>query len=305
MAFIDAHRERFGVEPICRALQFAPSTYWSAKRRPPSARSVRDAELKAQIARVHADNFGVYGVPKVWAQLNREGHRVARCTVERLMRELGLRGAVRGRPRRTTVADAAAERPRDLVERRFSAPAPNRLWVADITYVRTWSGFVYAAFVTDAFSRRIVGWQASRSLRSDLAIHALEQAVWERNRAGASLDGLVHHSDRGTQYLSIRYTERLAANDIVASVGSRGDSYDNALAESTIGLYKTELVRNRGPWRGLDDLELATLEWVDWYNNRRLHHHNTGSAPPAEAEHLHYRQQHSTRQGETHNKQPA
>ena len=249
-AYIDANRDRFGVEPICRALQFAPSTYWSAKRRAPSARSVRDEQLKAEIARVHAENFGVYGAPKVWAQLNREGHTVARCTVERLMRDLGLRGVTRGKPRRTTVADTTAERPRDLVERRFSALAPNRLWVADITYVRTWSGFVYAAFVTDAYSRRIVGWQASRSLRSDLAIDALEQALWERNRAGVSLDGLVHHSDRGGQYLSIRYSERLAANDIVASVGSRGDSYDNALAETTIGLYKTELVRHPRPLPG-------------------------------------------------------
>ena len=305
MAFIDAHRDRFGVEPICAALQFAPSTYWSAKRRPASARSVRDEELKVEIARVHTENFGVYGAPKVWAQLNREGHRVARCTVERLMRDLGLRGVTRGRPRRTTIADTAAERPRDHVQRRFSASAPNRLWVADLTYVRTWSGFVYVAFVTDAYSRRIVGWQASKSLRSDLAINALEQALWQRNRTGASLHGLIHHSDRGTQYLSIRYTERLAANDIVASVGSRGDSYDNALAETTIGLYKTELVRHRGPWRGLEDLELATLEWVDWFNHRRIHHHNTGSVPPAEAEHLHYRQQHSAHQGDTHNKQPA
>ena len=246
-AFIDAHRDRFGVEPICGVLQFAPSTYWSAKRRPPSARSVRDAELKAQIARVHSENFGVYGAPKVWAQLNRESHRVARCTVERLMRYLGLRGVTRGRPRRTTVADGAAERPRDLVGRRFSAAAPNRLWAADITYVRTWSGFAYAAFVTDAHSRPIVGWQASRSLLSDLAANALEQAIWEPNRAGADLRGLIHHCDRGTQYLPIRYTERLAANGVVASVGSRGDSYDNALAESIIGLYKTELVRNRSP----------------------------------------------------------
>ena len=305
MAYIDADRDRFGVEPICRALQFAPSTYWSAKRRPASARSVRDERLKVEIARVHAENFGVYGAPKVWAQLNREGHRVARCTVERLMRDLGLRGVVRGKPRRTTVADASAERPRDLVERRFSAPAPNRLWVADLTYVRTWSGFVYVAFVTDAYSRRIVGWQASTSLRSDLAINALEQALWERNRAGASLHGLIHHSDRGAQYLSIRYTERLAANDIVSSVGSRGDSYDNALAEATIGLYKTELVRNRGPWRGLDNLELATLEWVDWFNRRRIHHHNAGRVPPAEAEDLHYRQQHSAHRAETQPKQPA
>jgi len=304
-AYIDAHRDRFGVEPICRALQFAPSTYWSAKRRPASARSKRDDTLKVEIARVHAENFGVYGVPKVWAQLNREGHRVARCTVERLMRDLGLRGVTRGKPRRTTVAGTAAERPRDLVERRFTAPAPNRLWVADITYVRTWSGFVYVAFVTDAYSRRIVGWQASRSLRSDLALHALEQAIWERDRAGRSVAGVIHHSDRGGQYLSIRYSERLAANAAVASVGSRGDSYDNALAETIIGLYKTELVRHRGPWRGLDDLELATLEWVDWFNNRRLHHHNPGRIPPAEAEELHYRQQHSRRQAETHNKQPA
>ena len=305
MAYIDAYRDRFGVEPICRALQFASSTYWSAKRRPASARLVRDEELKVEIARVHAENFGVYGAPKVWAQLNREGHRVARCTVERLMRDLHLRGVVRGKARRTTIPDTAAERPRDLVKRRFSAVAPNRLWVADLTYVRTWSGFVYVAFVTDAYSRRIVGWHASRSLRSDLAINALEQAVWERNRAGAGLHGLVHHSDRGAQYLSIRYTERLAANDTVASVRSRGDSYDNALAEATIGLYKAELVRHRGPWRGLDDLELATLEWVDWFNNRRLHHHNASRVPPAQAEDLHYRQQHSAHQAETQPKQPA
>ena len=305
MAYIDAHRDRFGVEPICRALQFAPSTYWSAKRREPSARSGRDEELKAEIARVHAENFGVYGAPKVWAQLNREGHAVARCTVERLMRDLGLRGVTRGKPKRTTVADPAAVRPRDLVERRFSAKAPNRLWVADLTYARTRSGFVYVANVGDAHSRRIVGWHASTSLRSDLATGALEQAIWERNRAGAGLDGLIHHSDRGVQYLSIRYTERLAANDIVASVGSRADSYDNALAESTIGLYKTELVRHRGPWRGLHDLELATLGWVHWFNHRRIHHHNTGRLPPAEAEELHYRQQHSAHQGNTQTKQPA
>lgn len=304
IAYVDSHRERFGVEPICRALQFAPSTYWSAKRRAPPARARRDERLKVEIARVHAENFGVYGAPKVWAQLNREGHRVARCTVERLMRYLGISGAVRGRPKRTTVADDTAGRPRDLVGRRFSAAAPNLLWVADLTYVRTWSGFVYAAFVADAYSRRIVGWHASRSLRADLALHALEQAIWQRQRAGADIGGLVHHSDRGTQYLSIRYTERLAANDIVASVGSRGDSYDNALAESIIGLYKTELVRNKGPWRGLDDLELATLEWVDWFNHRRLFH-ELGRIPPAEAEELHYRQQHPGHQANTQTKQTA
>jgi putative transposase len=225
IAYIDAHRDRFGVEPICRALQFAPSTYWSAKRRPPCARSTRDAELKTHIMRVHAENFGVYGAPKIWAQLNREGIRVARCTVERLMRQLGLSGAVRGKVKRTTVADDSAERPTDLVDRDFTAVAPNRLWVADLTYVRTWSGFVYVAFITDVFSRRIVGWQASRSLRTDLALHALEQAIWQRNRHGTDLDGLIHHSDRGVQYLAIRYTERLAENGVVASVGSRGEPH--------------------------------------------------------------------------------
>ena len=304
IAYIDAHRDRFGVEPICTTLQFAPSTYWSAKRRPQSARSERDEALRAEIVRVHRENFGVYGAPKIWAQLNREGHRVARCTVERLMRDLGLRGAVRGKPKRTTIADDTIERPRDLVDRQFTATAPNRLWVADLTYVRTWSGFVYVAFITDVYSRRIVGWQASRSLKTDLALHALEQAIWDRHRAGADLDGLVHHSDRGVQYLSVRYTERLADNGVVNSVGSRGDSYDNALAESINGLYKTELVRNKGPWRGLDDLELATLEWVDWFNHRRLFH-ELGRIPPAEFEDLQYRQQLSGRVAETHTNQPA
>jgi putative transposase len=303
-AFIDAHRERFGVEPICNVLQFAPSTYWSAKRRPPCARAIRDERLCGEIARVHAENFSVYGADKVWAQLNREGVRVARCTVERLMRRLGLRGAVRGKRFRTTIADTAAQRPRDLVDRRFGVSAPNRLWVADLTYVRTWSGFVYVAFVTDAYSRRIVGWQASRSLRTDLALHALEQAIWERRREGANLDGLIHHSDRGVQYLAIRYTERLAANGVVNSVGSRGDSYDNALAESIIGLYKTELVRNRGPWRGLDDLELATLEWVDWFNHRRLFEDH-GRIPPAEFEDRYYRQNVSADEAETQTRESA
>jgi len=304
IAFIEAQRDRFGVEPICQTLQFAPSTYWSAKRRPPSARSIRDERLTQSIARVHAENFGVYGARKVWAQLNREGIRVARCTVERLMRRTGLSGAVRGRPKRTTIAAHTAARPHDLVDRNFSAPAPNRLWVADLTYVRTWSGFAYVAFVTDVYSRRIVGWQASRSLRSDLALNALEQAIWERTRFGQELDGLVHHSDRGVQYLSIRYTERLAENAVVASVGSRGDSYDNALAESIIGLYKTELVRNRGPWRGLDDLELATLEWVDWFNRRRLFH-ELGRIPPAEFEANYYRKNDSAGRALTQTTQPA
>jgi len=302
--FIDAHRGRFGVEPICTALQFAPSTYWSAKRRGMSQRALRDEVLRPEIVRVHAENFGVYGADKVWAQLNREGTRVARCTVERLMRDLGLRGAVRGKVRRTTVSDDTAARPRDLVDRQFRADAPNRLWVADLTYVRTWSGFVYVAFVTDVFSRRIVGWQASRSLRTDLALHALEQAIWERTRAGEDLTGLVHHSDRGVQYLAIRYTERLAANGVVSSVGSRGDSYDNALAETMNGLYKTELVRNKGPWRGLDDLELATLEWVDWFNHRRLFH-DLGRIPPAEFETNHYRQHVPTNHVGTQTHEPA
>jgi len=304
IAFIDAYRNRFGVEPICRALQFAPSTYWSAMRRAPSKRSVRDEMLKVEIARVHAGNFGVYGAAKVWAQLNREDIVVARCTVERLIRDLGLVGAVRGKPRRTTIAADTAVRPRDLVDRDFTATAPNRLWVADLTYVRTWSGFVYVAFVTDVYLRRIVGWQASRSLKTDLALHALEQAVWERSRHGTSLDGLVHHNDRGVQYLSIRYTERLAECGVVNSVGSRGDSYDNALAETMFGLYKTELVRNKGPWRGLDDLELATLEWVDWFNHRRLFG-ELGNIPPAEFEDLHYRQHVPTKVAKTQTNQPA
>ena len=264
--FIKTHRERFGVEPICRELQVAPSSYYAARSRPLSARRVRDEALKVKLQHVHAEQFGVYGARKLWRQLHREGIPVARCTVERLMRELSLSGVVRGKVKRTTVADESAPRPADLVERDFHAPAPNRLWVADLTYVPSWSGFVYVAFVIDVYSRSVVGWQASRSLRTELALDALEQALWARN---GPFDGLIHHSDRGVQYLSIRYTERLAEAGAVTSVGSRGDSYDNALAESVIGLYKAELVHRRGPWRGLDDLELATLEWVDWYGTVR------------------------------------
>jgi putative transposase len=304
IAYIDKHRGEYGVEPICEVLQFAPRTYYAAKARPPSARAVRDEELKPEIARVHRDNFGVYGVDKVWAQLNREGTRVARCSVARLMRELGLRGVVRGKPKFTTIPGAEADRPRDLVDRRFSAGAPNRLWVADLTYVRTWSGFVYVAFITDVYSRMIVGWQASRSLRSDLALDALEQAIWARSSRGQRLDELVHHSDRGVQYLAIRYTERLAETGAVNSVGSKGDSYDNSLAETIIGLYKAELIRNRGPWRGLDDLEYATLEWIDWFNHRRLFEAH-GQIPPAEFEHNYYRQEASGQQADTQTKQPA
>jgi putative transposase len=285
IAYIDQHKHRYGVEPICRVLPIAPSTYHAAKPRLPSARALRDAKLKVEIARVHGEHFGVYGARKVWRQLHREGIGVARCTVERLMGELGLRGAVRGKTRRTTTPDAAAARPADLVERDFSATRPNQLWVADLTYVATWSGFVYVAFVVDAFSRFLVGWQASRSLRTDLALDALEMAIWRRQ---AQLDGLVHHSDRGGQYLSIRYTERLAEAGAVTSVGSRGDSYDNALAETIIGLYKTELIRRRGPWRGLDEVEYATLEWVDWFNHRRLLE-PIGHVPPAEFEAAYWR----------------
>jgi transposase InsO family protein len=279
IAFIDDHKDRFGVEPICRVLPIAPSTYHAA-RRPASARAARDSKLQTEIARVHAEQFGVYGARKVWRQLHREGIAVARCTVERLMRRLGLEGVRRGKAHKTTMADPAAARPADLVERDFSATRPNQLWVADLTYVPTWSGFVYVAFVIDAFSRFIVGWQASRSLRTDVALDALEMAIWRRH---GGLDGLVHHSDRGSQYLAIRYTERLAEAGAVTSVGSRGDSFDNALAETIIGLYKTELVRRRGPWKGLDEVEYATLEWVDWFNHRRLLE-PIGYVPPAEFE---------------------
>jgi len=250
----------------------APNTYWTAKQRPPSARALRDRELVAHIGRVYDENLSVYGADKIWAQLNDEGIGVARCTVERLMRQMGLAGNRRGRTWViTTVGDVRLERPADLVDRDFVAPAPNRLWVADITYVKTHSGWVYVAFVIDVYSRMVVGWQASTSLRSDLALDALEMAVWQRQRTGVDVSGVIHHSDRGVQYLSIRYADRLAANDIVASVGSKGDSYDNALAESFNGLYKWELIHRQGPWRGLDDVEFATMSYIDWFNNRRLH----------------------------------
>jgi putative transposase len=285
VTFIDAHRSRWGVEPICRSLRVAPSTYYARTTRPPSARSVRDGELKPAIRRVWEANRRVYGADKVWAQLNREGTPVARCTVERLMGGLGLRGVVRGKTVRTTLPDEAIVRPVDLVARRFRAAAPNRLWVADLTYVRTFAGWVYVAFVVDVFSRFVVGWQASRSLHTDLALDALEMALWRRR--AKRLDGLVHHSDRGTQYLAIRYSERLADAGIAASVGSRGDSYDNALAESFHGLYKAELIRHQGPWRGLEDVEHATLDYVDWFNHRRLHG-ELGMVPPAELEASYY-----------------
>ncbi len=289
VSFIDDHRKDHGVEPICATLPIAPSTYYEHKARqanpdllPPRAR--RDAGLRDEIRRVWRDNFEVYGARKVWKQLNREEIEVARCTIERLMREIGLRGAVRGRKWKTTIVDDSAMRPADLVERHFTADRPNQLWVADLTYVATWRGFTYVAFVIDVFSRMIVGWRASNSLRTDLALDALEQALYLRD----TTDGLVHHSDRGIQYLSIRYTERLAEAGVEPSVGSVGDSYDNALAETVIGLYKTELIRRRGPWRNLDAVEMATLEWVDWFNNRRLLE-SIGDIPPVELEQQYYR----------------
>src|SRR6266511_2814230 len=280
IAYIEENKDRYGVEPICEQLPIAPSTYFETKRRPPSRRVLRDAELEVEIKRIYRDNFSCYGARKVWRQLRREGYRAPRCTVERLMRRTGLQGAVRGKTRRTTIPDQAASRPADLVDRNFTATRPNQLWVADLTYVATWSGFVYVAFIIDAFSRFLVGWQASRSLRTDLALDALEMAIWARR---GDLEGLVHHSDRGSQYLAIRYTERLAEAGAVTSVGSRGDSYDNALAETIIGLYKTELIRRRGPWKGIDDVEYATLEWVDWFNHRRLLE-PIDNVPPAEFE---------------------
>ena len=279
--YIDEQRVTFGVEPICRALAIAPSSYYAARSRPPSARSVRDAELKLDIGRLHSGNYAVYGARKLWHALRREGTTVGRDHVGRLMRGLGLRGAARGKTRRTTVASELSTRPADLVERVFSAPAPNRLWLADITYVSTWSGFCYTAFVIDAFSRRIVGWRVSSSLRAELALDALEMAIWSRR--SDDLAGLVHHSDRGVQYLAIRYTDRLADEGAVTSVGSRGDSYDNALAETVNGLYKTELVRAQGPWRTADQVELATAAWVAWWNDQRLHS-ACGDIPPAEFE---------------------
>jgi transposase InsO family protein len=293
--FIDDNKDAYGVEPICRVLPIAPSTYHEheAKRREParrSARAKRDDVLCADIRRVEDEAYGgVYGAQKVWRQLRREGSRVARCTVERLMRRLGISGVRRGRAFKvTTIPDESAQRPPDLVQREFHATAPNELWVADITYVPTWSGFAYVAFVIDVYSRYIVGWRVSRSLRSDLALDALEQALYARPHG----DGLVHHSDRGVQYLSIRYTERLAEAGIEASVGSVGDSYDNALAESVNGLYKAEVIHRKGPWKSVDAVELATLEWVDWFNNRRLLG-PIGHVPPAEFEWTYYESQQS------------
>lgn len=296
IVFIDEHRVRFGVEPICRVLSehgctIAPRTYYAHKARLPSARTVRDGVLLTEVRRVHlASRGGLYGARKVHAQLRREGVVVARCTVERLMRSAGLQGVRRGKSVRTTIADSTANRPADLVCRNFTASAPNRLWVVDFTYVATFSGFVYVALAIDVFSRMIVGWRSDRTMRTDLPLDALDMALWHRSRTGHDVRGLVHHSDAGSQYTSIRYSERLLEAGALPSIGTVGDSYDNALAESFMGLYKTELVRWEGPWRGLDDLELATLGWVDWFNHTRLFS-ELGFRTPAEVEAEHYRHQ--------------
>jgi transposase InsO family protein len=288
-SFVDAYRDDHGVEPICKVLPIAPSTYYehAARRREPErlpARAKRDAVLSAEIRRVFEENFGVYGVRKVWRQMLREGRTIARCTVERLMKKMGLQGVIRGRRVRTTVPDKAAPCPLDHVNRQFRVARPNVLWVSDFTYVATWQGFVYVAFVIDAYARRIVGWRVSRSAHAGFVLDALEQALHDRRPLGR---GLVHHSDRGVQYVSIKYTERLAEAGLVPSVGSVGDSYDNALAETINGLYKAEVIWRRGPWRSAQAVEFATLEWVDWFNNRRLLE-PIGNIPPAEAEAAYY-----------------
>src|SRR5437868_5397061 len=292
IAFIDDHRGAYGVEPICRVLPIAPATYrtHAARRADPAklpARSRRDLVLPAEIRRVFEANLRVYGVRKVWRQLGREGIRAARCTVARLMRQMGLKGAVRGRKVRTTVSHPAITCPLDRVNRQFRAPRPNVLWLSDFTYVATWQGFVYVAFVIDAYARRIVGWRVSRTAQAGFVLDALEQALADRRPVRGG--GLVHHSDRGVQYLSIRYTERLAEAGIEPSVGSTGDSYDNAMAESVIGLFKTEVVRRLGPWKGVEDVEFATLDWVAWFNNKRLLE-PLGYVPPIEFEEAYYRQ---------------
>jgi transposase InsO family protein len=290
IAFIDDHRVAYGVEPICKVLPIAPSTYHAhvIRRADPtrlSARARRDDALKPDVRRVFEENFGVYGVRKVWRQLKREGHDVARCTVARLMRTLGLQGVIRGKPVRTTIGDKAAPCPLDHVNRQFQAARPNALWLSDFTYVATWAGFVYVAFIIDAYARRIVGWRASRTAHAGFVLDALEQALHDRRPLQRG--GLVHHSDRGSQYVSIKYTERLADAGIEPSVGSAGDSYDNALAETINGLYKAEVIHRRGPWRSFEAVEFATLEWVDWFNNRRLME-PIGYLPPAEAEKRYY-----------------
>jgi len=293
--FIDEHKDVFGVGPICRVLSghgvpIAPSTYYAAKGRPPSARAVRDGQLKAEIMRIWKENYEVYGAYKMWRELNRQGITVARCTTERLMRELGLAGVRRGRKVRTTVRDEGHERAADLLNRDFTASRPNQRWVADFTYVAAWSGIVYVAFVVDVYSRAIVGWSAATHKRTKLVLDALDMALWRRDRAGQPAGpGLIHHSDAGSQYTSFAFTAHLIEAGIDASIGTVGDAYDNALMESAIGLYKTELIKKRGPWKTLADVELATAEYVDWFNTRRLHG-AIGDIPPAEYEAAYYAQ---------------
>lgn len=291
-AFIDEHRGVFGVEPMCKVLQIAPSTYraHAARLARPELRPARarqDEVLMGHIERIWQGNMQVYGARKVWRQLQREGIEVARCTVERLMRRQGLRGVIRGKAVRTTVADATAPCPADKVKRQFRAERPNQLWLSDFTYVSTWQGFVYVAFVIDAFARRIVGWRVSSSMRADFVLDALEQALYERRPSEE--DRLIHHSDRGSQYVCIRYSERLAEAGIEPSVGSVGDSYDNALAETINGLYKAEVIHRRPSWKTREAVELATLQWVAWFNHHRLLE-PIGHIPPAEAEAHYYRQ---------------
>jgi transposase InsO family protein len=288
--FIDEHRKEFGVEPICKVLPIAPSTYYlhAARAKDPTllpARAKRNNEMRVDIQRVWEENFKVYGARKVWKQLTRESIEVARCTVERLMSRMGLHGAMRGKSIKTTVSDPALPCPLDRVRRQFKADRPNALWVSDFTFVSTWQGFAYVAFIIDVFARRIVGWRVSSSARTDFVLDALEQALYERQPA----DSLIHHSDRGSQYVSIRYTERLAEAGIEPSVGSVGDSYDNALAETINGLYKAEVIHRGAPWKTREAVELATLRWVDWFNHRRLLA-PIGNIPPAEAEANYYQQ---------------
>src|SRR4051812_37000329 len=291
--YIDEHKTEFGVEPICEVMQFAPSTYYAAKTRPLSARAIRDAMLKGAIVTVHQANYEVYGVRKIWKAMRRGGEDIGRDQVARLMSELGIEGARRGLKTRTTRADEKANRPPDLVERKFTAEAPNQLWVTDLTYVPTWAGMVYVSFITDVYSRMIVGWRVATNMKTDMVLDSLEMARWSR---GTHLDGLICHSDAGSQYTSIRYTERLDEIGATPSIGTVADSYDNALAETINGLYKTEVIRRRGPWRDVDTVELATLAWVHWFNTQRLHS-SLGDLPPTEFETAFYAAQQPTPTG--------
>ena len=291
--FIDEHKDEFGIESICAELPIAVSTYYAAKSRPPSARAIEDERLLPEVCRVFEENYQVYGRRKIWAQLNREGIEIGRDRCERLMKTAGIAGVRRGRKPRTTIPDSSAPRAPDLVDRNWAVEAPNRIWVADFTYVRTWAAMVYVAFVIDVYSRRILGWRVATSMRTELVLDALEQAIWTRDQR---LDGLIAHSDAGSQYTSIRHTERLAEIGAAPSIGSVGDPIDNAVAESTIGLFKTELIHPQRPWRTVDEVEFATFEYVDWFNNRRLHS-EIGHVPPVEHENLFYDQQPAPTEG--------